>query len=82
LTDLAFPGEGLIGWRVHANDEKVKIGSLKIGVEVYLYIRQDPTGVMDKVKKRQTLLATGTANACNLSANDTPCCIFTSTLRA
>jgi len=67
-----FPRENLIGWRVHANDEKVRVGSLNIAIEVYVYIRADPTGVMDKLKRGQILLATGTANACNLSAKGTP----------
>jgi hypothetical protein len=67
-----FPGEGITGWRIIANDEKVKLGSLSVGVEAYAYVRADPDGLLAKVKRGTVLLVTGTVNACSISARDAP----------
>jgi hypothetical protein len=67
-----FAQEGITGWRIHGNDEKVKVGSLSIAVEVFVYVRTDPTGLMPKMKRGQTVLATGTVTRCDIMAKDSP----------
>ena len=63
-----FPDKGVTGWKVTSDSEhKVKIGSMNIPVYLFVYIAEDPAGVMPKLKRGDTVLATGEMSSCALN---------------
>jgi hypothetical protein len=67
-----FPAEGITGWRVTGDAEKIRIGSVSLRVSVFAYIPEDSTGIMAKLKRGQTLLVTGELSRCDVTAVDEP----------
>jgi hypothetical protein len=65
-----YPQQGVTGWKITSDsEEKVKIGSMNIPVFVFLYVLEDTTGVMTKLKRGDTVLATGELNQCSMNMN-------------
>jgi hypothetical protein len=67
-----FPQEGVTGWRILGTDDKVKMGSLTIPVVFHVYVREDPSGMLSKFKRGQTLLVSGTLSRCDITVGDSP----------
>lgn len=72
IENWPFPQEGITGWRVTADDDKVRVGSLPVDVSLFVYIRQDPTATASKLKRGQTILVTGKLSRCDMTAKDGP----------
>jgi hypothetical protein len=63
-----FPNQGVTGWRITSDSEhKVKIGSMNIPLYLFVYVAEDPAGVMPKLKRGDTILATGEMSSCEMN---------------
>jgi hypothetical protein len=63
-----FPDQGVTGWKITSDSEhKVKIGSMNIPVYLFVYVAEDAAGVMPKLKRGDTVLATGTMSSCAMN---------------
>jgi hypothetical protein len=67
-----FPQEGITGWRIRCQDEKVKQGSLIITVSAWAYVRLDPDGIIPKIKIGKDVVVTGKISRADLTATDKP----------
>lgn len=67
-----FPEDGISGWRIHCQDEKVKQGITVITVSAWAYVRQDPDGVIPKLKIGKDVVVTGKISRADLTATDKP----------
>ncbi|MBL9178571.1 MAG: hypothetical protein JNM65_10935 [Verrucomicrobiaceae bacterium] len=67
-----FPEDGISGWRIRCQDETVKQGSLVITVSAWAYVRQDPDGVIPKLKIGKDVIVSGKISRADLTATDKP----------
>lgn len=67
-----FPQEGISGWRIRCQDEKVKEGSLVITVSAWAYVRQDPEGIIPKIKIGKDVIVTGKISRADITVTGNP----------
>lgn len=65
-----YPAQKEPGWRVMHAKEIVKEGSLSIEVGLWAYVRQDPNGVLAKIRPGKEIIFTGKISRADISSTD------------
>ncbi len=65
-----YPAQKEPGWRVLHAKEMIKEGSLSIEVGLWAYVRQDPNGVLAKIRPGKEIIFTGKTSRADISSTD------------
>ena len=67
ITPWNFPQQGNVkGWRGHSTDARIRSGGVTIETNIYLYIKQDPKNLLDKIRPGAELIVTGKVSRCDI----------------
>ncbi|TDU63107.1 hypothetical protein EI77_04529 [Prosthecobacter fusiformis] len=64
----SFPQQGNVqGWRANSNSERIRCGSVMFDTNIQLYIKQDPKGLLEKMRPGTELVVTGKVSRCDIT---------------